>query len=69
MRLNPSEEPVPDRKLVSTTDPDASYATKGGTAPRLGCYDNCLVNNPSCMMVGVQATAARMSQETGSQKA
>ncbi len=27
-------------------------------------YDNYLIDNPSCVIVGVQATAARMSQET-----
>ena len=31
---------------------------------RLGYYDNYLVDNHSCVIVGVQATAARMSQET-----
>jgi hypothetical protein len=30
----------------------------------MGYYDNYLVDNPSCVIVGVQATAARMSQET-----
>src|SRR3979411_2292369 len=34
------------------------------TPARLGYYDNYLVDNPSCVIVGVQATAARMSQET-----
>jgi len=29
-----------------------------------GYYDNYLVDNASCVIVGVQATAARMSQET-----
>ena len=52
------------RDQVSTTDPDATYATKGGTPARLGYYDNYLVDNHSCVIVGVQATAARMSQET-----
>ncbi len=47
---NPTEEPA--------------YATKGGTPARLGYYDNYLVDNRSCVIVGVQATAARMSQET-----
>src|SRR6478736_9739412 len=61
---NPTEEPVHEQKLVSTTDPDATYATKGGTPARLGYYDNYLVDNQSCVIVGVQATAARMSQET-----
>ncbi len=61
---NPTEEPVHEQKLVSTTDPDATYATKGGTPARLGYYNNYLVDNHSCVIVGVQATAARMSQET-----
>jgi transposase len=61
---NPLEEPVHEQDQVSTTDPDSTYATKGGTPARLGYYDNYLVDNQSCVIVGVQATAARMSQET-----
>jgi transposase len=61
---NPSEEPVHEQDQVSTTDPDSTYATKGGTPARLGYYDNYLVDNQSCVIVGVQGTAARMSQET-----
>ena len=61
---NPVEEPVHEQGQVSTTDPDSTYATKGGTPARLGYYDNYLVDNDSCVIVGVQATAARMSQET-----
>jgi transposase len=61
---NPVEEPVHKQDQVSTTDPDSTYATKGGTPARLGYYDNYLVDNASCVIVGVQATAARMSQET-----
>jgi hypothetical protein len=61
---NPTEEPVHQQEEVSTTDPDSTYATKGGTPARLGYYDNYLVDNHSCVIVGVQATAARMSQET-----
>jgi transposase len=61
---NPVEEPVHEQERVSTTDPDSTYATKGGTPARLGYYDNYLVDNYSCVIVGVQATAARMSQET-----
>src|ERR1700716_818839 len=61
---NPTEEPVHQQDQVSTTDPDATYATTGGTPARLGYYDNYLVDNHSCVIVGVQATAARMSQET-----
>ena len=61
---NPVEEPVHEQDQVSATDPDSTYATKGGTPARLGYYDNYLVDNHSCVIVGVQATAARMSQET-----
>jgi transposase len=61
---NPVEEPVHQQEKVSTTDPDSTYATKGGTPARLGYYDNYLVDNASCVIVGVQGTAARMSQET-----
>jgi transposase len=61
---NPVEEPAHQQKQISTTDPDSTYATKGGTPARLGYYDNYLVDNHSCVIVGVQATAARMSQET-----
>jgi len=61
---NPVEEPVHEQDQVSTTDPDSTYATKGGTPARLGYYDNYLIDNDSCVIVGVQATAARMSQET-----
>jgi hypothetical protein len=43
---------------------DANYAIKGGTPARLGYYDNYLVDNRSCVIVGIQGTAARMSQET-----
>ena len=61
---NPMEEPVHQQDQVSTTDPDSTYATKGGTPARLGYYDNYLMDNDSCVIVGVQATAARLSQET-----
>ena len=40
-RENPVEPPVPQQDKVSTTDPDSTYATKGGPA-RLGYYDNYL---------------------------
>ncbi len=61
---NPTEEPVHQQDQVSTTDPDSTYATKGGIPARMGYYDNYLIDNHSCVIVGVQATAARMSQET-----
>src|SRR6476619_7060493 len=62
-RENPVEPPVEQQDKVSTTDPDSTYATKGGPA-RLGYYDNYLVDNASCVIVGVQATPARLSQES-----
>src|SRR6266702_2365198 len=60
---NPAEEPVHQQEQVSTTDPDSTYAIKGGTPARLGYYDNYMVDNQSCVIVIVQATAARMSDE------
>lgn len=62
-RENPVEAPVAQQDKISTTDPDSTYATKGGPA-RLGYYDNYLVDNASCVIVGVQATPARLSQES-----
>ncbi len=40
---NPAEEPVHQQGQVSTTHPDGTYATKGGTPARLGYYDNYLI--------------------------
>jgi hypothetical protein len=37
---NPLEEPTYSQDMVSTTDPDSTYATKGGTPARMGYYDN-----------------------------
>src|SRR2546428_8648950 len=61
---NPIEEPVHEQEQVSTTDPDSTYATKGGTPARLGYYDNYLVDNESGVIVGAQETEARINQET-----
>jgi transposase len=61
---NPVEEPTHSQDKVSTTDPDSTYATKGGTPARMGYYDNYLVDNHSCIIVGVQATGARLSEES-----
>jgi hypothetical protein len=36
---NPTEEPVHEQEQVSTTDPDSTYAMKGGTPARLGYYE------------------------------
>ena len=61
-RENPVEASVEQQDKVSTTDPDSTYATKGGPA-RLGYYDNYLVDNARCVIVGVQATPARLSHQ------
>jgi len=61
---NGNGEPVHQQDKVSTTDPDATYLTKGDRAAELGYFDNYLIDNESCVIVGVQATAARLSQES-----
>lgn len=58
------QPPLHQQDKVSTTDPDATYASKGSAIATLGYYDNYLVDNHSCVIVGVQATAARLSQES-----
>src|SRR5207248_3615485 len=42
----------------------STYLTKGNRAAELGYFDNYLIDNESCVIVGVQATAARLSQES-----
>src|ERR1019366_3586929 len=49
-------------KTVSTTDPDAAWCGKYGPA-RWAYYDNYLIDNPSRVIVGVEATPALFSQE------
>ena len=61
---NPVEEPTHSQDKVSTTDPDSTYATKGGTPARMGYFNNYLVDNHSFIIVGVQATGARLSEES-----
>ena len=61
---NPIGEPIHQQELVSTTDPDSTFATKGSRVAELGYFNNYLVDNRSCVIVGVQATAARLSQES-----
>lgn len=63
-RENGDGEPVHQQDKVSTTDPDATYLTKGNRAAELGYFNNYLIDNASCVIVGVQATAARLSQES-----
>src|ERR1700761_2505595 len=63
---NPVEEPTHSQDKVSTTDPNSTYATKGGTPARMGYYNNYLVDNHSCIVVGVQATGARLKRRISS---
>lgn len=63
------QNPVADRDespntqdTVSSTDPDAAWAIKGGPAT-LGYYDNYLVDTASRVILSVHATPARFRQE------
>ncbi len=47
---------------VSTSDPDAAWASKGAPI-HLSYYDNYLIDNGSNIIVDVEATPARTSQE------
>jgi transposase len=58
------DNPVPDAEMVSTTDPDAILATKGGGTAAMAYYDNYLIDTTSRVILGVEATPARFSQET-----
>jgi transposase len=57
---NPVEEPAPQQDQVSTTDPDSTYSTKGDRPAELGYFNNYLIDNKSCVILGVQATTARL---------
>lgn len=48
---------------ISTSDPDATWSTKGGVPPQLSYYDNYLIDNASNVILDVEATPARFSQE------
>ena len=56
---------LPER--LSTTDPDATWSGKYGPAV-WAYYDNYLIDNESCIVVGVEATPARFSQEPAAAK-
>jgi transposase len=63
---NPVQPEPHEQEKVSTTDPDAAYFSKGDRAPTLGYFDNYLMDNASCVIVGVEATDARPSGEISS---
>ena len=52
---------------LSLTDPDATWSAKHGPAA-LACYDHYLIDNNSCIIIGVEATPARFSEETAAAK-
>ena len=56
--------PVSDPEKVSTTDPDAILTTKGGGTAMMAYYDNYLIDAASRVILEVEATPARFSQET-----
>lgn len=58
------ENPVSDAELVSTTDPDAILATKGGGTAVMAYYDNYLIDTTSRVILDVEATPALFHQET-----
>ena len=54
---------VSDGAMVSTTDPDAIYTTKGSGRAMLAYYDNYLIDTTSRVILGVEATPALFHQE------
>ena len=54
--------PVSDVETISTTDPDAVWATKGGPA-MMAYYDNYLIDTASRVILDVEATPALSRQE------
>jgi len=53
-RDNPLEPELPQQDKVSTTDPDAAYFSQGDRASKLGYFDNYLMDNASCVIVGLK---------------
>jgi transposase len=56
--------PVSDAEMVSTTDPDAIWTTKGSGTARMAYYDNYLMDTVSRVIVEVEAPPALFHQET-----
>jgi transposase len=70
-RENPvlEDEPKPAprsvaARYVSTTDPDACWASKLGARSVPSYLNHYLIDNASCVILGVEATQARFRQET-----
>ncbi len=58
-----NQTPPEDSGKISSSDPDATWATKGGVPAQLSYYDNYLIDNESNIILDVEATPARFSQE------
>lgn len=59
----PTSPAVKTPAAVSTTDPDAAWARKYGTAA-FAYFNHYLIDTPSQIILSVEATPARFSQET-----
>ena len=55
--------PVSDAEMVSTTDPDAIWTTKGSGTAKMAYYDNYLIDTASRVILEVEATPALSRQE------
>src|SRR5207244_1907367 len=51
---NGDGEPIHQQDKVSTTAPDSTYLTKGNRAAERGYFDNYLIDNESCVIVGAE---------------
>src|SRR6201987_2570025 len=60
----PGRRTASQQDQISTTDPDSTYGAKGKGAAELGDFNNYPIDNKSCVILGVQATTARLSQES-----
>jgi len=58
-----NQTPPEDSGKISSSDPDATWATQGGVPAQLSYYDNDLIDNESNIILEVEATPARFSQE------
>jgi hypothetical protein len=61
---NPIENQFSSKTSYRPPIPIPPMPPRAGLRLASGYYDNYLVDNDSCVIVGVQGTAARMSQET-----
>jgi transposase len=55
--------PVAGPGMISTTDPDAIYTSKGSGRAMMAYYDNYLIDTTSRVILGVEATPALFHQE------